>query len=223
MLEKLTYACFTDKLNTMALTKKQKQVYDYIYQYIQDNSYAPTQAEIKEYFGFKSLGSVQDYIRYLTQAEYIKNDSNAVRGIEPLIDLELPARHVSPIYNMVNIPLLGSVAAGEPIEKYEDDQTIDVPDYMIGKGEHYALKIQGQSMIEDGILDGDIVILKHQNRVENGETAVVMIDGAATIKRFYKYSNYIELRPANEAMSPIIVTHENWEVTGVLVSLFRNY
>lgn len=223
MQKKLTYGFDTDKLSFMALTKKQKQVYDYIYYYIKDNSYAPTQSEIKEYFGFKSLGSVQDYIRYLTQAEYIRNDSNAVRGIETLVPLENNIQPIKTTPDIIALPLLGSVAAGLPIEKYEDNQTVDIPAHLVGNGEHYALKVQGSSMIEDGIFDGDIVILKHQENAYNGQTAVVMVDGAATIKKFYKEANHLKLVPANETMEPIIVTHSNWKVTGVLVSLFRQY
>lgn len=207
----------------MALTKKQKQVYDYIYYYLEDNSYAPTQAEIKEHFGFRSLGSVQDYIRYLTNAGYLQNDSNAVRGLEPVVPLEEKSPDLSSISGTVSLPLLGSVAAGLPIEKFEENETVMVPENLVGLGEHFALRVQGESMIEDGILSGDIVILKHQKNVENGQTAVVVVDGAATIKRFYNYSNHLELRPANEAMSPIIVDHDNWEVSGILVGLFRNY
>lgn len=204
----------------MALTKKQKQVYDYIYYYVNDNSYAPTQSEIKEHFGFRSLGSVQDYIRYLTNAGYLKNDSNAVRGLEPMVPLE---DKIPDMPGVITLPLLGSVAAGEPIEKFEENQTVEVPENLVGLGDHYALQIQGESMIEDGILDGDIVILKHQKNVENGQTAVVLVNGAATIKRFYNHTHHIELRPANEKMSPIIVDHNNWEVSGILVGLFRNY
>lgn len=199
--------------NTMTLTKKQKSVYDYICSYINSNGYSPTQAEIQENFGFKSLGSVQDYIRYLTNGGYLKNDQGAVRGLEPL----------SSSKGGSEIPLLGAVAAGIPIEAIESTETIQVPDFMIDNGLHFALNVEGNSMIEDGILDGDIIVIKKQNSAENGQTVVAVIDGEATVKRFYRKRSRVELHPANSTMSPIIVDEGNFEIRGVLVGLMRQY
>lgn len=198
----------------MSLTKKQKQIYDYITNYLNEYDYAPTQMEIKEHFGFKSLGSVQDYIRYLTKAGYLEKNDNSVRGLRPTKPND---------DQVIDIPLLGSVAAGSPIEAIEGDEMISVPVALVPRGECFALNVSGNSMIEDGILDGDIIIVKRANSAFNGETVVALIDGEATVKRFYKKKEQIELHPANSTMKPIIVTEGNFEIKGSLVGLFRSY
>ncbi|MCT4641356.1 MAG: transcriptional repressor LexA [Bacteriovoracaceae bacterium] len=199
----------------MSLTKKQKLVFDYICEYIQDNGYSPTQVEIQEYFGFKSLGSVQDYIRYLKNSGHLISDSNSVRGLKPA------NQHGDD--RTIEIPLHGKVAAGNPIEAIEGREIINVPEHMIGKGSHYALTISGESMIEDGILDGDTVIIKEQKTANNGDTVVAVIDNEATIKKFYKNKKQIELHPANSTMTPIIVNNGDFQIKGILVGLIRVY
>lgn len=202
----------------MSLTKKQKQVYDYIVEYLDENGYSPTQMEIKEHFGFKSLGSVQDYIRYLKNANYIQNDTNSVRGLTPVT-----GGKTSDVENIIDIPLHGKVAAGNPIEAMEGSESISVPAAMIGRGSHYALTISGESMIEDGILDGDVIVVKEQKTASNGDTVVAVIDNEATVKRYYKKKSAIELHPANSTMKPIIVKNGDFQIKGVLVGLLRSY
>ena len=199
----------------MSLTKKQKQVYDYICEYLDEFGYSPTQVEIKEHFNFKSLGSVQDYIRYLKNSGHIQNDPNSVRGLKPVSQ--------SNYDNVIDIPLLGKVAAGIPIEAIENHETINIPSNMIGGGSHYALTVQGESMIEDGILDGDIIIVKEKATASNGETVVAMVDNEATVKRYYKKGKNIELHPANSSMSPIIISDGDFHIKGILVGLYRSY
>ena len=201
-----------------SLTKKQKQVLDYIVEYIEGNEFSPTQMEIKEHFGFKSLGSVQDYIRYLKNAGYLENDPNSVRGLRP-VDPEVE----TVAENVMQIPLHGKVAAGNPIEAVEGNEFIDVPSYMIRKGTHYALTISGESMIEDGILDGDVIVVKEQSTANNGDTVVAVMDNEATVKRYYKTKSSIELHPANSSMKPIIVKGGDFNIKGVLVGLIRAY
>ena len=150
----------------MALTRKQKEVLDFITEYVRENAYSPTQKEIQENFGFKSLGSVQDYIKYLTNGGYLQNDSHSVRGLMPATVQQ----------NSEDIPLLGSIAAGVPIEAIENSDTISVPVSMLGRGQHYALKVKGESMIEEGILSGDIAIIKHMTDAQNGQIVVAVVD-----------------------------------------------
>lgn len=195
------------------LTRKQKEVYDYICAYIDEHGVSPTQAEIQDYFGFKSLGSVQDYIKYLINAGVLKNDPNAVRGL-------VPAEQAEP---SVDIPMLGNVAAGIPIEVIERTETIAVPKSMIRQGTHFALTVKGQSMIEDGILEGDVIIVKKQATANNGDTVVATVDHEATVKRFQKKAKHIELIPANSSMKPIIVKDEDFQIKGILVGLIRQY
>lgn len=201
----------------VGLTKKQKLVFDFICEYVQANGYSPTQTEIKEHFQFKSLGSVQDYIRYLTNAGYLRNDSNTVRGLDPIDPHK-------PVEEAVEVPLLGQVAAGSPIEALEGTETVSVPQSMIKRGTYFALQINGSSMIEDGILDGDIVLIKRQKSASIGETVVATINHEATIKRYRPSSSGIELHPANSSMSPILVSpHDEFDIKGILVGLIRQY
>lgn len=199
----------------MSLTKKQKMVLDYITEYIDENEYSPTQLEIKEFFGFKSLGSVQDYIRYLKSSGHLVSDTNSVRGLKPA-----PSQTQS---DLIDIPLHGKVAAGNPIEAIEGNEQISVPAHMVSRGNHYALTISGESMIEDGILDGDTVIIKEQNTAKNGETIIAVVNNEATIKRFYNKKNQIELHPANSSMKPIIIEDGDFNIKGILVGLIRAY
>ena len=198
----------------MALTKKQKDVLDYITEFKRENGYAPTQKEIQAHFGFKSLGSVQDYIRYLKDGGYLNSETNSVRGLTPA--------HMSS-QGTEEIPLLGSIAAGVPIEAIENTDTIAVPTTMLKKGTHYALKVKGESMIEDGILSGDIAIIRHENDADNGQIVVAVIDEETTLKRYFKKNKQIELHPANSSMKPIIIKDRECEIRGVMVGLIRVY
>lgn len=197
----------------MALTKKQKEVLDYITEYVRENDFSPTQKEIQEHFGFKSLGSVQDYIKYLTNGGYLVNDSHSVRGLMPSKVQQ----------NTEEIPLLGSIAAGTPIEAIENADRISVPIHMLGKGQYYALKVKGESMIEDGILSGDVAIIKHQTQAENGQIVVAVVDNETTLKHYFKKSKQVELHPANKTMSPIIIKDKECEIRGIMVGLIRTY
>lgn len=216
----------------MSITKKQKEVLDYVISYTQEHGYSPTQKEIKEHFGFKSFGSVQRYIKYLTEYGFLQTDWNARRGLKvvksPEDDISPPSQQVAPANsNTIPIPLLGKVAAGIPIEAIENpDDTIPVPkDMVTGRHKYYALKIKGDSMIEDGIFENDIIICRHQEDAKNGETVVAVIEGEATVKRLQKKKNIIELHPANQTMSPILVNRESgqFNIAGVVVGLFRYY
>ncbi len=197
----------------MALTKKQKEVLDYITEYVRENDFSPTQKEIQEHFGFKSLGSVQDYIKYLTNGGFLVNDSHSVRGLMPSKVQQ----------NTEEIPLLGSIAAGSPIEAIENADRISVPIHMLGKGQYYALKVKGESMIEDGILSGDVAIIKHQTQAENGQIVVAVVDNETTLKHYFKKSKQVELHPANKTMSPIIIKDKECEIRGIMVGLIRTY
>ncbi len=197
----------------MALTKKQKDVLDFITEYVRENGYSPTQKEIQEHFGFKSLGSVQDYIKYLTNGGYLMNDSHSVRGLMPSTVQQ----------NSEEIPLLGNIAAGTPIEAIENSNMISVPVHMLGRGQHYALKVKGESMIEEGILSGDIAIIKHQTQAENGQIVVAVVDNETTLKRYYRKAKQIELHPANKTMKPIIIKDKECEIRGLMVGLIRTY
>ncbi|MBL6989716.1 MAG: transcriptional repressor LexA [Bacteriovoracaceae bacterium] len=205
----------------MAITKKQKEVYDYIYQYLQEFGYAPTQKEIKDHFGLKSFGSVQRYIKYLISAGYLEDSAwNARRGLAVKQD---PTK--SPQDGLVSIPLLGAVAAGNPILAIEQaDEMISIPQYFIkASNRYFALNVTGNSMIEDGILDGDVIVCKSSPTAKNGETIVAILDGEATVKKFFHKDHKVELHPANKTMSPIIVSAGDFKIAGLVVGLFRTF
>jgi SOS regulatory protein LexA len=212
----------------MGLTKKQHEVLQFIINYTGEHGYSPTQREIKEAFGLKSYGSVQRYLKYLKEAGHLEQDWNSKRGLTIIEDG--PAQNsgisLNAISSELELPLLGDIAAGNPIEALENPtETVSIPHSMVKPGgRHFALRVKGESMIEDGILDGDIAIIRQQDNAGPGQTVVAVIDGEATLKKFYKKSSSIELHPANHTMKPIIVGPQNhFNVAGVLVGLFRTY
>lgn len=200
------------------LTPKQKRVLDFIEEFTAKQGYSPSQQEIAEAFGFKSLGTVQNYlVRLERQGALLRHSWNARRGFEV-------AREKS-ASESVPLPLLGRVAAGRPIEAILTDETLDVPASMLRGGENFVLRVTGQSMIEDGILDGDYVVIKKQDRADNGQTVVALVGNEATIKRFYRRSGKVELHPANPAFQPLIidslVENNEFKIEGVLVGVIR--
>jgi len=212
----------------MGITKKQKEVFDYIAEYCHVNGHSPTQKEIKEHFQLKSFGSVQKYIHYLTRAGYLQSENwNARRGLTPTLEKTKNASNktATPVDNNTEIPLLGMVAAGNPIEALENpSETIAIPPTMLGKaGNYFALKVQGDSMIDEGICDADIIICRQQKTAHNGQTVVAVIDGEATVKNYYTKNNTIELHPANAKYSPIVLSGGDFNLAGVLIGLIRHY
>lgn len=211
----------------MALTKKQNQVYLFIKEYYQKEGYAPTQKEIKEHFGLKSFGSVNKYMHYLQEAGKIEIDWNARRGIKILDEIDAPAPLTSfqaPQFS--EVPLLGDVAAGNPIEAIENPSEYTmVPNHMVAKsGRYFALNVQGDSMINDGIFEGDILVCRAQENANQGQTVIAVVDNEATVKNFFKKKDSIELHPANDRLSPFIITGQNdFRIAGIVVGLLRSY
>ncbi len=195
------------------LTPKQKAFYDYIVDYSQSHGYPPSQQEIAKAFGWKSLGTVQNYLVRLVREGVLEKDWNAKRGLKV----------VRPQSNTVELPLVGLVAAGKPIEAIETLDSIEVPPSMVSQGENFVLKVQGDSMIGDGILDGDYVVVRKQAQADSGQTVVALLRGEATVKRLMKRESQIELHPANPAMEPFIVAgEEDFQIEGVVVGVIRH-
>ncbi len=180
--------------------------------YIKKNRSAPTYDEIRRSFGFSSFNSVFKHIKQLEEKEAITVQPNRTRAIT-IVEEGVPA---------VSIKLLGSIAAGHPIVAIEDNETISIPQELLGKGENFCLA-KGNSMTSDGILDGDIVIIDRRTVAENSEMAAVLIENEATLKRFYKTEDGIELRSSNPLMSPIRVKSGDVNILGIVVGLFRRY
>jgi repressor LexA len=195
------------------LTPKQKKILDFIESFSSREGYPPSQQEIAQAFGFSSLGTVQNYLVRLEREGLLSRDWNARRGM----------RVLKPKGSRLELPLVGRVAAGKPIEAIETPDTIEVPGSMIGPGENFVLKVQGDSMVGDGILDGDYVVVRKQATAENNQTVVALIRGEATVKRFYRKGSIIELHPANPAMQPLIVAdEESFRIEGVVVGVIRH-
>ncbi|MGD9129131.1 MAG: transcriptional repressor LexA [Candidatus Woesebacteria bacterium] len=204
----------------MAITlyKRQRQILDFIAQYIQKHGYSPTLKEIAKCIGVSSLATVHEHLQALERKKVIKRQSGTVRGIE-LID-----RTFLKLTESVDLPLLGYIAAGSPIEPHSDpNATFKVsPEMISGKRRAYTLQVKGKSMIEDHIDDGDYVVIEETQDINNGDIVVALLDnGLATLKRFYKEVTRIRLEPANSSMSPIYAT--NVQIQGRVVGLIRKF
>lgn len=190
---------------------------DFINQYIQKNGYAPTLQQIADCLGVSSLATVHEHLSSMAKKKLIKKFVGSVRGIEVL-----GKKNVNP--NGIELPVLGYIAAGSPIEPYTDpNASMDVPMGMIsGNKRAFVLQVKGESMIEDGILDGDFVVVEEQEIAKNGDIVVALLEnGFATLKRYFKEATRIRLEPANVKMQPIFAT--NVKVQGKVVGIIRKF
>jgi repressor LexA len=202
----------------ITLYKRQRQIVEFIAQYIQINGYAPTLQEIAGAIGVSSLATVHEHLQALERKKVIRKFEGAVRGIE-LID-----RAFVRMSESIDLPMMGYIAAGTPIQPHIDpDATFKVsPEMISGKRPAYVLEVKGDSMIEDHIMSGDTVVLEDDPNVNNGDIVVALLDnGFATLKRFYKEATRVRLEPANSTMSPIYAT--NVRIQGKVVGLIRKF
>lgn len=201
------------------LTKKQKDVLDFIMEFMRDNSYPPSVREICLGIGVKSTSTVHGYLQRLEKNGYIKRDSTKTRSIvidNTYIDENRILNH----NELINVPVVGRVAAGEPILAQENiEDTFPIPSNYLRSGEYFLLNISGQSMIQAGILDGDYVLVKQQNDAKNGDIVVALLDDSATVKTFYREKEYIKLQPENDTMSPIFT--KDLQILGIVRGVFR--
>ena len=198
----------------MNLTERQQAVYRYLREYIEARGISPTYDEIRRHFGFRSFRSVQKHLAQLERKGYIR----------------IPERNRSRMITLVEhggrsmvLKLAGVVAAGSPIEAVEQYESVDVPEEMLGSGEYFGLKVRGNSMIDEGIVEGDTIIVQKQSTAQNGQTVVALVDGEATVKKFFRRKDGVELRPANATMSSIFVRDGEFTIQGVVVGLLRRY
>jgi repressor LexA len=204
------------------LYKRQKQILDYITKSIDKYGSAPTLTEIAQYLGLSSLSTVHEHLAVLEKKGLIRRYKGAVRGIEIMDNNE--DKNNSILGKMIELPVLGFIACGEPIEPYTDpNATLAVDPNLVKSGDKsFVLQAKGDSMIDDGILSGDYVVVKEQNQAINGDIVVAVLrNGFATLKRFYREATRIRLQPANSTMSPIYVT--DVEIRGKVVAIIRQF
>jgi repressor LexA len=201
----------------VTIYKRQKQILDFISQYIQKNGYSPTLQQIADAIGVSSLATVHEHLEAMEKKKIIRRFDGAVRGIE-IVDKKATSSELKGI----ELPLLGFIAAGQPIEPHTDPNvSISVsPSMLSGSKRAYVLQVKGDSMIDEGILDGDYVIVEQQETANNGDIVVALLEnGLATLKRYYKEATRIRLEPANSQMSPIFATRVR--VQGRCVGVIR--
>ena len=202
----------------MPLTKRQKEILDYIDGFIAERGYAPSFEEIAEAFGYSSLATVHEHLSNLERKGYIRKSYNESRSIE----LVRPGMGAP----TMELPLLGAVAAGLPIEAVPDTERVAVPPDMVRRNrDNYVLRVEGNSMIEEQIRDGDYIVVQAQQNAEDGEMVVALVGGdSATVKKLYREpGGRIRLQPANPTMEPIVVDARDVRIQGIVVGVIRKY
>jgi len=208
----------------MALTKRQKEVLDYIADFIEEKGYCPSYEELAQGLNLASLATVHKHIQALESRNYLRRLFNQSRSLEVSQKyIQERRRHRAPV-RTADVPLAGRIAAGSPVEAIEGKETLQFTDFT-GKGDTFALQVSGESMIEDHILSGDYVLVERTNQARDGEIVVALVDGTeATLKRLYhEAGGRIRLQPANASMQPIIVPAESVQVQGRVLAVLRKY
>lgn len=200
----------------LPLTKRQREILDYLNDFIQQHGYAPSLEEIGRRFNLSSLATVHKHLTNLQDKGFIKRAWNRSRSVE-VVPTRLGAR-------AIELPLLGYVAAGSPIEAVVGNETLAVPEDLVGKRESYVLKVRGDSMIDEQIKDGDYVIVEDRRSADNGEMVIALLNGSdVTLKTMYREHGRIRLQPANPTMQPIFADPDQVQVRGVVVGVIRRY
>src|SRR5581483_4837202 len=210
----------------MALTPRQKQVLDFIADYIDDNHYNPSYEEIARGLSLASLATVHKHVQALEQRKYLRRTFNHSRSLEVSAHYQEQRRRErsAPAHHAPEIPLAGRIAAGSPVESVAGQETLALQDFL-GRGDTFALEVRGDSMIDDHICSGDFVLAEKTAEVRNGDIVVALVGGAeTTLKRFYREPDgRIRLQPANSTMAPIFVSPEELQIQGRLISVLRKY
>lgn len=207
-------------MSPITLYKRQKQILEYISQYIQLNGTAPTLQEIADAMNLSSLATVHEHLQTLEKKGVIKRFEGTVRGIE-VLDNSFKATLTG-----IELPIIGFIAAGEPIDAIENpSETVTISPDLVSKVKRcYVLQVRGDSMVDEGILDGDFVVIQNQNTAENGDIVVALLEGTfATLKTFYREGKKIKLQPANEKMDPMFYDANDVVIQGKVTGVIRKY
>ncbi len=212
----------------MALTRRQKELYDFLLSFVDQHGYSPSFEEIAEGMGLSSLATVHKHITNLEQKGLLKRDYNRSRSIDllrprGLMKTSLAVAAAAAAQNNMTLPLLGRIAAGQPLEAVEIPESISLADFTRSK-EVYVLQVKGESMQDEHILNGDYVLVEKTNAARDGEIVVALVDGTeATLKRIYVEGSKVRLQPSNAAMQPIIVPAVSVQVQGRVIGVLRKY
>lgn len=200
----------------MKLTRRQREIYDFVRGFLDEHGYAPSLEEIATHFGLSSVATVHEHLENLQAKGALRRDPNRSRAVE----IVRPG-----IRTAVELPLVGRVAAGRPIEAVPDDETIAVPEDFLGRGETFVLRVSGESMIDEHIEDGDYVIVERRDIARDGERVIALIDGdSATLKTLYReLGGVVRLEPANERLAPLRYPAERVRIQGVVIGVLRKY
>ena len=199
----------------MTLTKRQSEVLKFVKTFIKDYDYSPSYREVADGLGLSSPATVHQHLQTLKSKGYLNMDPESSRG------LELTSK-VMKLAKSIELPLVGLITAGAPIEALEENETMAVPAYLVADENAFVLKVKGQSMIEEGILDGDYVVVERNHSPRNGDVVVALLNNAfATLKKFHRETNRIRLQPANAAMKPIYC--KDVAIRGVVRAIIRKF
>ena len=204
----------------MFLTRRQREIFEFIQEFLREKGYAPSIAEIGAHFKLSSPATVHKHLQNLSQKGLIKRSWNRSRAIELIPGADTVGKEAGA---PVELPLRGIIAAGVPLEAVQDNETIPLP-WSSSDNNLYVLKVKGNSMVEDHIQDGDYVIVEQRETAQNGETIVALLEGEnATLKRYYREGDRVRLQPANASMNPILVNEGDLRIQGVVVGVLRKY
>jgi repressor LexA len=201
----------------MALTKKQRQILDFVESFVHSNGYSPSYEEIAGAFDYSSLATVHEHLSNLETKGFLRKNYNKSRSLE-VVQADLHAL-------AVELPLYGAVAAGLPIEAVQDSETITVPHDMVRRGNNYVLRVKGDSMIDEQIRDGDYIVVNSRETADNGEMVVALVhEEGATVKKFYRERDgRVRLQPANPTMLPMYYPGDAVRIQGIVVGVIRKY
>jgi repressor LexA len=200
----------------MLMTKRQKEILDFVTGFVREHDYSPSLEEIADAMGLSSVSTVHKHVSLLLEKGLLRRGWNQNRSLEPVQAQRRPRAAV--------IPLAGVVAAGRPIEAIENLETLDVPESFLGRGETFALRVSGESMVDEGICDGDYVIVEKRRKARDGEVVVALVDGEeATLKTFRQVGDTVSLIPANKSMEPMVFAANRVQVNGVVTGLLRHF
>ena len=221
MGERLTYAQFAPTIQAVGyLTERQREILDFIGESLEQRGVSPTHREICERFGYSSYGTVHKHLKLLEKKGYLRRHWNQKRGVELT-----GRRTTAEVSSEREIPFLGTIAAGRPIEAVSGDDRVPVPPHLLSgpQGDHFVLTVSGDSMIDEGIHDGDLVVVLKREVARAGETVVALLHDEVTLKKFYPEGKTVRLQPSNPDMAPLHVPAADVTIQGIVVGLMRRF